>query len=69
MEQINTNKTNISTIQTSLNKKANSADVYNKSETYTKSETESKINIAKNDITLAVSNTYETKTNVETKIN
>ena len=36
LEQINTNKTNISTIQTSLNKKANSADVYNKTQIDTK---------------------------------
>ena len=56
-------------VQGLIDSKANSADVYNKSETYTKSETESKINIAKNDITLSVSNTYETKSNVETKVN
>ena len=36
LEQINTNKTNISAIQTSLNKKANSADVYNKTQIDTK---------------------------------
>ena len=36
LEQINTNKTNISAIQTSLNKKANSADVYNRTQIDTK---------------------------------
>jgi phage minor structural protein len=36
---------------------------------YTKSETDSKISVAKDEINLGVSNTYETKTNVETKIN
>lgn len=35
---------------------------------YTKSETDSKISIAKDEINLGVSNTYETKTNVETKV-
>ena len=35
---------------------------------YTKSETDSKISVAKNEINLGVSNTYETKTNVETKV-
>ena len=56
-------------INSAIDSKANSTDVYKKSETYTKSETDSKINVAKNDITLSVSNTYETKTNVETKVN
>ena len=55
-------------LDTEINKKANSVDVYKKTETYTKSETDSKINIAKDSINLAVSNTYETKSNVETKI-
>lgn len=36
---------------------------------YTKSETDSKISVVKDEINLGVSNTYETKTNVETKIN
>lgn len=35
---------------------------------YTKSETDSKISVAKDEINLGVSNTYETKTNVETKV-
>lgn len=35
---------------------------------YTKSQTDSQINIAKEAINLSVSNTYETKTNVETKV-
>ena len=38
-------------------------------ETYTKSETDSKINVAKDSINLGVSQTYETKTNVTSKIN
>ena len=35
---------------------------------YTKSETDSKISVVKDEINLGVSNTYETKTNVETKV-
>lgn len=35
---------------------------------YTKSQTDSQINVAKNAITQSVSNTYETKTNVQNKI-
>ncbi len=35
---------------------------------YTKSQTDSQINVAKEEINLGVSNTYETKVNVETKI-
>ena len=35
---------------------------------YTKSQTDSQINVAKEAINLSVSNTYETKTNVETKV-
>ena len=66
-----TNKVNSAKneLNTAINKKANSVDVYKKSETYTKSETDSKINIAKDQINLNVSNTYETKANVETKVN
>ena len=64
----------VSSVETSISKKANSSDVYGKgevytkSETYTKNETDSKINIAKDAINLGVSQTYETKTNVETKV-
>ena len=36
---------------------------------YTKSETDSKISVAKDEINLGVSNTYETKANVETMVN
>ena len=36
---------------------------------YTKAQTDSQINVAKDAINLGVSNTYETKANVETKIN
>lgn len=56
-------------LNTAINKKANTVDVYKKTETYTKSETDSKIKVAKDEITLGVSNTYETKANVETKVN
>ena len=56
-------------LNTSINKKANAVDVYTKSEVYTKSQTDSAINIAKDAINLGVSSTYETKTNVESKIN
>ena len=55
--------------QGQLDTKANSTDVYTKTETYTKSETDSKITVAKDSINLSVSGTYETKTNVESKIN
>ena len=55
-------------LNTAIDKKANSADVYTKTETYTKAETDSKINIAKDAIDLSVSQTYETKTNVESKV-
>ena len=56
-------------LNTSINKKANSSDVYTKSEVYTKSQTDSQIKVAKEAINLGVSNTYETKTNVTSKIN
>lgn len=48
--------------------KAAKTDVYTKTETYTKSETDSKINIAKDSINLGVSQNYETKTNVTSKV-
>ena len=54
-------------IDSAINKKANSADVYKKTEVYTKIETDSAIKVAKDEINLGVSQTYETKTNVETK--
>ncbi|MDB8564595.1 hypothetical protein PNU83_10725 [Turicibacter sanguinis] len=49
--------------------KANSSDVYVKTEVYTKAQTDAAIKIAKDEINLGVSSTYETKTNVETKVN
>lgn len=55
-------------LNTSINKKANAVDVYNKTETYTKAQTDSAIKVAKDEINLGVSGTYETKTNVETKV-
>ena len=55
-------------LNTSINKKANSSDVYKKSEVYTKTQTDSQINIAKEAIDLSVSTNYETKENVETKV-
>ncbi len=56
-------------IQSSIDTKANSADVYVKTEVYTKAQTDAAIKIAKDEINLGVSSTYETKTNVETKVN
>ena len=66
-----TNKVNSAKneLNTAINKKANSSDVYVKSEVYTKAQTDSAIKVAKDEINLGVSNTYETKANVETKIN
>lgn len=55
-------------IDSAINNKANTADVYKKSEVYTKTETNTQINSAKDSITQSVSNTYETKTNVTTKL-
>ena len=65
-----TNKVNSAKteLNTAIGKKANSVDVYTKSEVYTKAQTDSQINVAKNEINLGVSSTYETKTNVETKV-
>lgn len=65
-----TNKVNAAKneLNTEINKKANSADVYNKTEVYTKTQTDSAIKVAKDNIELGVKNTYETKTNVENKI-
>lgn len=56
-------------IDLAIDKKANTVDVYKKTEVYTKTETNSQINVAKDQINLSVSGTYETKTNVESKIN
>ena len=66
-----TNKVNSAKteLNTAIGKKANSVDVYTKSEVYTKAQTDSAIKVAKDEINLGVSNTYETKANVETKIN
>ena len=61
-------KVNSTELNAAINKKANSTDVYTKTEVYTKSQTDSAIKIAKDEINLGVSNTYETKTNVENKI-
>ena len=65
-----TNKVNSAKteLNTAINKKANSTDVYTKSETYTKAQTDSAIKVAKDSIELGVKNTYETKSNVENKI-
>lgn len=48
--------------------KASKTDVYTKTETYSKAQTDSAIKVAKDEINLGVSNTYETKTSVESKI-
>ena len=65
-----TNKVNSAKteLNTAINKKANSTDVYTKTEVYTKAQTDSAIKVAKDSIELGVKNTYETKTNVENKI-
>lgn len=66
-----TNKVNSAKteLNTAIGKKANSVDVYTKSQVYTKTQTDSAIKVAKDEINLGVSNTYETKASVETKIN
>ena len=56
-------------VDSEIGTKANKTDVYVKSEVYTKSQTDSAINIAKDSINLGVSQTYETKTNVTSKVN
>lgn len=56
-------------IDSEIGTKANKTDVYVKSEVYTKSQTDSAIKVAKDQINLSVSGIYETKTNVESKIN
>lgn len=58
-----------SELNTAIDKKANTVDVYKKTEVYTKNETNSQITTAKNEINQSVSSTYETKTNVTTKLN
>lgn len=65
-----TNKVNSAKteLNTAINKKANSIDVYTKTQTYTKAQTDSAIKVAKDSIELGVKNTYETKSNVESKI-
>ena len=63
--KVNSAKTELNT---AIDKKANTLDVYKKTETYTKTETDSAIKVAKDSIELGVKNTYETKTNVESKI-
>lgn len=65
-----TNKVNSAKteLNTAINKKANSTDVYTKTEVYTKAQTDSAIKVAKDEINLGVKNTYETKSNVENKI-
>lgn len=55
-------------VDSAINKKANTVDVYKKTETYTKTETDSQINVAKDAINLGVSQTYETKTNVASQV-
>ena len=55
-------------LNTAIGKKANSSDVYTKTEVYTKTQTDSAIKLAKDNIELGVSNKYETKTEVQNKI-
>ena len=62
----------VSDINDAKNEAINSANgtlIATISNYYTKSETDSAISVAKDEINLGVSNTYETKANVETKIN
>ena len=65
-----TNKVNSAKteLNTAIGKKANSVDVYTKSEVYTKAQTDSAIKVAKDEINLGVSSTYETKTNVASQV-
>lgn len=48
-------------VNSEINKKANSVDVYTKTETYTKAQTDSAIKVAKDSITNTVSQTYLSK--------
>lgn len=65
-----TNKVNSAKteLNTAIGKKANSADVYTKSQVYTKAQTDSAIKVAKDEINLGISSTYETKTNVASQV-
>lgn len=56
-------------VDSSINSKASKTDVYTKSETYSKAQTDSAIKVAKDQINLSVSGTYETKTNVSSQVN
>ena len=58
----------IDSVNSALSGKANSNDVYKKSETMTTSAINSAINQSADSIKLGISETYETKTNVESKI-
>ena len=60
--------TNISTAKSEAITSANNTLNSTIANYYTKSQTDSQINVAKEAINLSVSNTYETKTNVETKV-
>lgn len=66
-----TNKVNAAKteLNEAINTKADSSTVYSKSEVYTKTQTDTQIGLAKDEINLSVSNTYETKTNTTSKIN
>lgn len=55
-------------IEGAISEKASKTDVYTKAETYTKEQTNSAITVAKNEINLGISNTYETKSNVISQI-
>ena len=55
-------------LNASIETKANSSDVYKKSEVYTRAQTDSQINVAKEEINLGVSDTYETKESTTSKI-
>ena len=55
-------------LNTSINKKANAVDVYNKTDVYTRTETDSKIQIAKDAINLGVSQTSKLKPMLQVRL-
>ena len=65
---LNDINSNISTAKQEAITSANNTLTTTIANYYTKSQTDSQINVAKEEINLGVSSTYETKTNVETKV-
>ena len=56
-------------LESAINSKANSSDVYTKTEVYTKSQTDSAIKIAKDEINLKVSSTETQITTIQGQVN